>query len=353
MNPIYVVLAFVTIISIIVVIHELGHYLAARSVGLVARKFSLGFGKALFSRVDKHGTRWQVSPILLGGYVGFPGDDPKDPPREGELTLEALPRWKRAIVVGAGPGINFLLSAILFAVIAGGWGYPVGKPIVEQVVENSAAQSAGIQIGDRLTKIGSTDITVSNDVTRAVILKPGVRMNIEWERDGKPMTSSAVIGRQIYEDVDGASADVGILGVSMPQAWKKASNPIEALTVGVSDGIFMTWAQIESMKQMVTGERSVEELSGPIRIARASARNISLGLMPFLYFTALVSIAVGVMNLLPVPALDGGHLMTYAIEGTIRRDLPESTKKGMAMAGIGIIAMLGIFALTLDIRALT
>lgn len=353
MNPIYVVLAFVLIISIIVVIHELGHYLAARSVGLVARNFSLGFGKALFSRTDKNGTRWQVSPILLGGYVKFPGDDPKDPPREGELTLEALPRWKRAIVVGAGPAINFVLAAFLFAVIAGVWGYPVGKPIVEQVVASSAAESAGLQTGDRLTQIGSTKITTSNDVTRAVILKPDVRMNIQWERDGKPMSSSAVIGRDQYHDEDGASAAIGVLGVTMPQAWQKASNPIQALTVGVSDGIFMTWAQVESIKQMVTGQRSVEELSGPVRIARASARNLSLGPLPFIYFMALVSIAVGVMNLLPIPALDGGHLAIYAIEGTIRRDIPASAKKNMAIAGFATVALLGVFALTLDIRALT
>ena len=353
MNPIYVVLAFVLMISIIVVIHELGHYLAARCFGLIGRKFSLGFGKALFSRVDKHGTRWQFSPILLGGYVSFPGDDPKDPAREGEVTLESLPRWKRAIVVGAGPGINFVLAAALFAVIAGVWGYPVGKPVVEQVAQNSAAASVGVQPGDRLTRIGSTDITTAQDVTRAVILKPGVRMNIQWQRDGRPMEGNAVIGRSQFEDEDGASADIGVFGVVLPQSWERASNPLEALTVGVSDGIFMTYAQLESLKQMVTGQRSVEELSGPVRIARASARNLSLGALPFVYFMALISIAVGVMNLLPVPALDGGHLATYAIEGALGRDLSESTKKGMAMAGMGTIALLAIFALTLDIRALT
>lgn len=353
MNPLYVVAAFVLIISVIVVIHELGHYLAARCFGLIGRKFSLGFGKPLFSRVDKHGTRWQVAPILLGGYVSFPGDDKKDPAREGEVTLDSLARWKRAIVVGAGPGINFVLAALLFALIAGVWGYPVGKPIVEQVAPNTAASTIGIQPGDRLTKIGSTKITTAQDVTRAVILKPGVRMNIQWERNGEPMTANAVISRTKYEDQDGASAEVGVFGVVLPQSWKRASNPIEALTVGVSDGIFMTWAQVESLKQMVTGQRSVEELSGPVRIARASARNLSMGALPFIYFMALISIAVGFMNLLPVPALDGGHLATYAVEGAIGRDLSESTKKGMAIAGMATIGLLAIFALTLDVRALT
>ena len=115
----------------------------------------------------------------------------------------------------------------------------------------------------------------------------------------------------------------------------------------------MTWAQVESLKQMVTGQRSVEELSGPVRIARASARNLSMGALPFIYFMALISIAVGFMDLLPVPALDGGHLATYAVEGAIGRDLSESTKKGMAIAGMATIGLLAIFALTLDVRALT
>ena len=352
MNPIYVVAAFVLIISVIVVIHELGHYLAARCFGLVGRKFSLGFGKAIFSRTDRLGTRWQVSPILLGGYVSFPGDDPKDPAREGEVTLESLARWKRAIVVAAGPGINFVLAALLFALIAGVWGHPVGTPVVGEVAPSSAADKIGIQPGDVLTRIGTTDIETGQDVTRAVVLKPSVRMQVSWTRDGVPMQEYAVMGRSEYEDEDGSSAAIGVFGVVMPQTWERASNPIEALTVGVSDGLFMTWAQLESLKQMITGQRSVEELSGPVKIARASARSLSAGALPFIYFTALVSIAVGVMNLLPVPALDGGHLATYAIEGALQRDLSDSTKKIMALVGMATIALLAIFALTLDIRSL-
>lgn len=344
--------AFVVMISVIVVIHELGHYLAARMFGLIGTAFSLGFGPVLFKRTDKHGTEWRFSPFLVGGYVSFPGDNKDTPVPDDVLTLERLPRWKRAIVVGAGPGINLVLAAVLLATIAGVWGYPVGKPVVQTIAAQSAAERIGLQPGDELVQIGKTKIITATDVTRAVILHPGKTMLVTWDRAGQRMAQPAKLGSATYEDEDNSKAQIGVLGVTLPHEWQRATNPFEAISQGVTDGVFMTWAQVETLKQIVSGERSVTEMSGPIRIAKASARSMSLGLMPALYLMALISIAVGVMNLMPIPGLDGGHLATYAIEGMLQKDLPEPVKVNLVRFGFLAILCMSIGAIALDIHAL-
>ena len=348
----FVIFSFLLIISFIVVIHEYGHYAAGRAFGLIGTHFSLGFGKKLIGWTDKRGTEWRIAPILLGGYVRFPGDNPDVPLKPGQKTLKSLPRWQRAIVVGAGPGINLVLAAVLFAIIAGFWGYPVGKPIIQEVVEGTPAAQAGFIAGDRITAINGNKIVTPNDVTENTILRPNYTVKIDFLRNDEKKATNLKIGEKIFEDSDGNPAKIGFLGVVFNTEIKKASNPIEAMSQGVSDGVFMTWAQIENMRQIISGERSVTEISGPVRIARATAKSISLGLMPFLYLAGVISIAVAVMNLLPIPGLDGGHLAIYAVEGIIQKDLSEKSAERLARAGLTIVACLGIFALTLDYIAL-
>lgn len=352
-QTLYAIFAFVVMISCIVLVHEWGHYAAGRMFGLIGTKFSLGFGPKIFSKVDRHGTEWRVAPFLLGGYVSFPGDDPENPPAPGVKTLASLKRWQRAVVVGAGPGINLVMAALIFAFIAGVWGYPVAKPIVQTVQPNSAAAAAGIRPGDRIDAIDGNRVVVATDVGANVLLHPGENMEVAYSRGDEKLRSQVRIGTSEFIDDDGNKAKIGVLGITLPSAFKKASNPFEAMSQGISDGTFLVWAQFETLKQVVTGKRSVMEMSGPIRIARMSAKTMSLGLMPFLYLMAMISIAVAVMNLLPIPGLDGGHLMTYAVEGTIRRDLPEAVSRRVIQMGFGIIACLGIFAITLDIIALS
>lgn len=352
-QTIYALFAFVVMISCIVLVHEWGHYAAGRLFGLIGTRFSLGFGPKIFSRTDRHGTEWRVAPFLLGGYVSFPGDDPENPPAEGVKTLASLKRWQRAIVVGAGPGINLVMAALIFAFIAGVWGYPVAKPVVQTVQAGSAAAGAGIRPGDRIQTIDGNRIVVATDVGANVLLNPGKQVEVGFSRGDQQMKSRVTIGTSEFIDDDGNKAKIGVLGVTLPSAFKKASNPVEAMGQGISDGAFLVWAQFETLKQVVSGRRSVMEMSGPIRIARMSAKTMSLGLMPFLYLMAMISIAVAVMNLLPIPGLDGGHLATYAVEGTLRRDLPEAVSRRMVQAGFAIIACLGIFAITLDLVALS
>jgi regulator of sigma E protease len=344
-------LAFILMISIIVTVHEYGHYRSARWFGLIGTHFSVGFGRKLFGWTDKHGTEWRIAPILLGGYVKFPGDDETER-KPGQKTLDSLPRWQRAIVVAAGPGINLIFAALIFAFIAFAYGYPAGRPVVTSVVAGSPAAIAGLEVGDEITRFAGDKIILAADVTQRVMLHPGKQVRIELLRDEVPLTKTVRLASQAYDDGLGNKAQLGFLGIGLPREHERSPTVIAALTKGVSDGIFMGYTQITSLKQIFSGERRLTEMSGPVRIAKMSSHTLSMGVMPFLYMMAMLSIAVGLMNLLPIPGMDGGHLATYALEGAMRRDIPVPLAKAMLKVGIVMIVCLGILGLTLDFVAL-
>ncbi|WP_165356650.1 RIP metalloprotease [Sphingosinicella sp. BN140058] len=342
--------AFVLMISIVVTVHEFGHYAAGRAFGLVGTVFSIGFGRRLLG-INRWGTDWRISPFLIGGYVRFPEEN--DDLRPGQKTLNALPRWQRAIVVAAGPAINFVLAAALFAVIAYSYGYPSGRPIVLAVTPGSPAAAAGLQPGDEIKAIGGFNVVLASDVTQLVMLMPGKPTSVSFMRDASRLEVTPRLGSRIYDDGMGNSAKIGFLGIEFPKAFERSPTIGAAITKGVSDGAFTTYAQLTSMGQIVKGDRSVKELSGPIRIAKMSAHTLSMGTLPFLYMMAMISIAVGVMNLLPIPTLDGGHLATYAVEGMLRRSISVPTAKRLLKVGLIIIIAMAVFAITLDILALS
>lgn len=348
----FAVFAFVVMISAIVTVHEYGHYIAGRCFGLIGTHFSIGFGKKLLGWTDKHGTEWRIAPFLIGGYVRFPGDDNQEI-KPGQQRLNDLKRWKRSIVVGAGPGINLILAGIIFAIIAYTYGYPAGRPVITAIFPNTPAAAAGLQPGDTISRFNGTRIVLAADVRQRIMLLPDRTVQIEFERNGTQLRTSATLARRSYDDGLGNVGEIGYLGVELPNDYEKAPTILTAITKGVSDGIFTTYVQLTSLKQIMTGERSVTELSGPVRIARMTGHTLSLGLLPFLYLMALLSIAVGIMNLLPIPGLDGGHLATYAVEAILRRDLPEAVAQNLIRIGFAAIALLGIFAISLDVMALT
>lgn len=348
----FAVLAFVLMISIIVTIHEYGHYQAARWFRLNATHFSIGFGRKLFGWTDKRGTEWRISPLLIGGYVKFPDDNP-DGPKEGEVTLKSLPRWQRAIVVGAGPAINLLLAAAIFALIAYTYGYPAGRPTITNVIPNSPAERAGFLPGDTITRFNGTNIVMAAEVRQHIMIQPNKTLDIDILRDTKPRTIRATMGSTDVSDDIGNSAKIGYLGIELPRAFERSPTILSAITKGVSDGAFSVYVQYTTLHQIVSGERRIMELSGPIRMAKMTAHTLSLGLLPFLYLMALISIAVGIMNLLPIPGLDGGHLLTYAVEGLLRRDLPEAAAQGLIRGGMLIIIGMGILGITLDLIAIS
>lgn len=348
----FAIFAFVLMISVIVTIHEYGHYQAARWFGLIGTHFSIGFGRKIAGWTDKRGTEWRIAPLLIGGYVKFPDDNP-DGPKEGDVTLKSLPRWQRAIVVGAGPGINLLLAALIFALIAYAYGYPAGRPVVTGVISGSPAAAAGIMPGDEITSFNGSRIVMAADVRQHIMIQPNKSVEIEIVRNSNVQKITAKLSEKNVHDDIGNSAKIGFLGVELPQAYERSPTISAALTKGVNDGLFSIYVQFTTMHQIITGERKIMELSGPIRMAKMSAHTLSLGLLPFLYLMALISIAVGIMNLLPIPGLDGGHLLTYAAEGVMRRDLPEAAAQLLIRCGFVIIISMGVLGITLDVIALS
>jgi regulator of sigma E protease len=348
----YNVFAFLVMISIIVTVHEYGHYAAARIFGLVGTHFSIGFGPKIASWTDRKGTEWRIAPILLGGYVKFPEGTPETL-KPGQKTLVSLPRWQRAIVVAAGPGINFLLAGVLFAAIAYFYGYPTGRPIITQVTASSPAAAAGLKVGDQITRIDGARILLASDVTQRVIMYPGRTVTIDLLRNGMPVKTTATLASKPYDDGLGNRAQIGQLGVQMPQSYERSPSLYEAATRGVADGVFTVSSQVISLYQIATGQRQIIEMSGPVRIAKMAGHTMSLGLLPFLYLMAMISASVGLINILPVPVLDGGHIATYAVEAVIRRDIPERVAQALLGVGIVLISALGILAITLDTIALS
>lgn len=344
--------AFLLMISVIVTIHEWGHYRSARLFGLIGTTFSIGFGPKLFGRKDRHGTEWRVSPILLGGYVRFPGDG-DEAVAPGTKTLNSLPRWQRAVVVAAGPVINLILAVLLLAYIAYDYGYPTGQPIVEKVEVNSPAAEAGFRPGDAIIKVNGNPIVDSMEASQMIMLHPNEALTFTIRRDDANLDLIALPSPHDYSDELGGHSVIGYLGITMPRAFERAETIGQALTKGVSDGLFTTYAQVKALSQIATGARSVTELSGPVRIAKLSSNSLEMGIIPFLYVMAMISIAVGIMNFLPVPGLDGGHLLTYAIEGALRRDIPEAVMKPLLRVGFACLILIGVFAIGLDMAALT
>lgn len=351
-NILYIAFAFVVTISTIVIAHELGHYSAARCFGLIGTRFSIGIGPKIWGWRDKRGTEWRFSPFLIGGYVAFPEDE-NDEIKPGQKTLRSLPRWQRFIVVAAGPTTNFAMAILLFSLIAGIYGYPAGRPVIQNVIAGSPAAEAKLRAGDEIQNINGRRVITANDVTQNIMLAGGQKVTITFTRENQRRITFAKLQSREIETGDGNKAEIGYLGVSLPQSFQKATSVSDALSRGLKDSAFLTWAQIESFRQIITGQRSMLDLSGPIRIAKMSAHSMSLGLMPYLYIMAILSTAIGFMNILPIPAFDGGHLFTYIIEAIVGRDLPESAQEIIGRIGVSIIILLMFFAIMLDIIALS
>src|SRR5690606_14188427 len=233
-------IAFILIISIIVTVHEFGHYWAGRCFGLIATKFSIGFGKRLVFWKDKKGTSWQIAPVLLGGYVQFPGDD-KQPIPLGATTLSSLPRWQKALVVVAGPAINFVLAGLIFIGIAYFYGYPTGQPLITSVDAHSPAEEAGLKTGDLITHFNGQKVTTATEVSQQIMLYPGSQMSLQFERHEIPTSVNVSLESQEYDDGMGNIAEIGYLGVEMPRAFERAPDLITAVRQGVRDGLFMAY----------------------------------------------------------------------------------------------------------------
>ncbi len=339
-------LAFVIVLGVLVFIHELGHYLAARWRGVHVEAFSIGFGRAWASWTDRHGTVWKLAWLPLGGYVKLHGQEqPEDVSEEVRAswqkgrTLHEKSVLSRAIVVAAGPLANFVLAAVLFSALFVAVGRPIALPVVGEVVAGSPAAVAGLQAGDRIDRIDQTPIARFEDIQKIVSVRPGSKLTLQITRAGQDQTLEAT-----PESQGTGPGAVGVLGIKGGAVEYQHMSPPVAVAEGVAQTWEVTRQTLAGVWQMISGRRGTDDLGGPLRIAQLSGQVAQLGFASLISFIAVLSVNLGLINLLPIPVLDGGHLVFYAAEALRGRPLPPRAVEYGFRAGFALLIGLFVFA---------
>ncbi len=352
-------LPFLAILTILVFVHELGHYLVARRFGVRVEVFSIGFGPELFGWTDRAKTRWKISLIPLGGYVKMFGDaDAASRPEQGldglsdDERAEAFPckpLGQRAWIVAAGPIANFLFAIVLLA----GFFMVVGEahtpPVVGSVVEDSAAERAGFEPQDRIVQINGWRIDSFEEIQHHVSLVREETLEIVVLRGGREVTLTARPTITEITDGLGNKQKIGRLGIGGSQIEVVRHGPVNAIWRATVKTVSLTTGTLKAVGQMLVGTRSVEELGGPLRIAKLSGQVAEVGLAMIISFIALLSINLGLINLFPIPMLDGGHLLFYSIEALRGRPLGERAQEYGFRIGLALVLSLMVFATWNDI----
>ena len=354
--------AFLLLLGPLVVVHELGHYLVARLFKVKADAFSVGFGRELLGRTDKRGTRWKLSAWPLGGYVQFAGDQNAAsmpdasistlPPERREGLFHFKPLWQRSLIVAAGPVTNLLFAIAIFAAFNLAFGKVVASPEIARFAENSPAMAAGMKIGDRIVSIDGKPIVSFTDIPELVAPFPGRTLTIAVQRGGEDRSFRVRLTDEIQRDRFGNEGRIGRLGIGAGKVSVLPVAPLEALTLAGSQTIGVMRMMVTGLGQIVTGERSVKELGGPIKIAKYSGEQLSLGWLSFASFAALISINLAFINLLPIPGLDGGHLAFYAAEAVRRKPLGMRSQEWAFRTGLALVLALMLFVTLNDIASL-
>ena len=353
---------FIAALTIIVFIHELGHFLVARWCGVAVEIFSIGFGREIFGWNDRHGTRWKVCWLPLGGYVKFEGDaNPTSLPKaepQSETTRTAgnfhgKPVWKRAAVVAAGPIANFILAIVIFASVFAFVGIPANEPRVGEVQPQSAAEKAGIKSGDLIAAIDGTKIETFSDIVKSVSFRGGELLHVTIERNGAPIDLQIVAGIVEEPDGFGGTSKRGLLGISPPKdtvsmPLRRLSMP-EAISLGTSETWRIVSVTFKYLGKMVQGTESSKQIGGPISMAKMVGDAASTGLSRFAISIAILSTSVGLINLFPIPMLDGGHLVYYAIETVWGKPLGKQAQEWGFRVGLSLVAMLMAFGFWNDL----
>jgi regulator of sigma E protease len=355
-------LAFALVIGPLVFLHEMGHYLAGRWFGVEAEEFSIGFGRELAGITDRRGTRWKFCLLPLGGYVRFAGDmNPASQPSADWLALPAHERaqtfqakrlWQRAIIVAAGPVTNFIVAILILSAFALAYGDNRTPSTVGTVLPGSAAEQAGLQPGDQVTALGGRSVETYADMVKYTQLRPGEAVTIAYQRNGEARSVDAQIGVRLERDRFGNEFRIGRLGIGPATPVHEQVNLLEAPVIGLrmtGDIVQMT---VDGLGQIITGRRSVAELGGPLKIAQVSGERLAMGPTEFVFLIALISINLGFINLLPVPVLDGGHLLFYAVEAVRRRPVEPQVMEWAYRGGLIAILALMLLVTLNDLGAL-
>lgn len=346
------ILAFLVVLGVLIFFHELGHYLAARWRRVHVDVFSIGFGRALTSWTDRQGTEWRIAWIPLGGYVKLHGHLPaEDLPPESRVaerpgqTFHDKPVRDRAIIVAAGPVANFILAAVLFAGLYATVGAPRDMTTVVAVGAGSPAEQAGLQAGDAIMALDGERVFRFDQVQRHIQPRAGQEVQVTIQREGRELVLRATPAPR-----PGSEAEpVGVLGVQGGQGRFERLDPLSALGAGVVQTYDMSAATLSGIWEMITGQRSARDMGGPIRIAEVSGQAATLGIVPLINLMALLSISLALLNLFPIPLLDGGHLAFYAAEAIRGRPLPARAQEYGFRVGFALLISLFVFVTFNDI----
>src|SRR3954447_10881899 len=349
---------FLLVLTVLVFVHELGHYLVARRNGVKIEVFSIGFGPELFGWWDRTGTRWKFSAIPLGGYVKMFGDADASsglPARIGQMTaaeravsFHGKRLGQRAAIVAAGPAANFVFAIVVLALLFMTYGQPFTPADVGQVLPGSAAEAAGIRAGDEIVSINGQSVERFEDVQQVVQLNPGVPMTMVVRRDGQ-LVDLHVTPSRVEENDRLGHREVGQLGVRGGAPRYVVRNPASAVVRAVGETWNLSATTLHAVWQMIVGARGSEELGGPLRIAQLSGEVAQGGIVPLLWFMAVLSINLGLINLFPVPLLDGGHLLFFAAEAIRGKPLGQRAQEYGFRIGLALVLTLMVFATWNDV----
>ena len=356
---------FLFVLTVVVFVHEMGHYLVGRWCGIGIRAFSIGFGPELFGFNDSRGTRWKLCAIPLGGYVKFVGDMNATSSQPSAEDLETLtdaerkvafhtqPIWKRAATVLAGPLFNFLLTIAVFAVLFSLYGRPVFEPMVAAVTAGSPAERAGILPGDRFVSVDGSKVETFADVQRLVSGRAGDAITFIMLRDGKEVTVTATPEPMEQEDALGNKVKVAVIGVvnnkEVGQPRLITYSPVGAVGAAVEETGHLIQRTGQFLQRFVVGREDKCQLGGPIKIAKMSGQAAKLGFLWLVQLVAGLSVGIGFLNLLPIPPLDGGHLLFYGVEAVIRRPVSERMMEMVYRAGLLLVLGFMVFVFWNDL----
>jgi regulator of sigma E protease len=375
------VVPFLFVLTLVVFFHELGHFLVARWCGVAVTTFSVGFGPEIVGFYDRQGTRWRISAIPLGGYVRFLGDenDASVPDAAALATMSEAERRRtfagknvaqRAAIVAAGPVANFILAIVILAGIFGAFGRTVLLPVVDTVKAGSVAEAAGFQAGDRILSIDGQPVESFQDLMWMVGTSAGQDLAFEVDRGGTLVEIHATperpaepqfdqFGNPVSHALVGICAqdcnlpdDVAPPPIPADRFVRQSFNPLEAVGMGVRETWMVVDRTFSYIAGVVAGRESPDQLGGPLRVAQFSGQVAALGFVPLLNLAAILSVSIGLINLLPVPMLDGGHLLFYAFEALRGRPLSERVQEIAFRVGLALVLMLFIFATWNDIGQL-
>jgi len=351
---------FIVLISILVFVHEFGHYWVARRCGVKIERFSIGFGPELFGWNDSHGTRWRFALLPLGGYVKMYGDaNPASAPdketvthmtdEEKKVSFFFQPVGKRAAIVFAGPLFNYAFAWIVLAIVFMTVGQPFTKPVVNNLMENMPAAAAGIQVGDMITAIDGNSVSRFEELQQYVRLRPGQPVIVTVKHGESMRDIPITLARDSMKDRFGQEHPIGLLGIKAQGLDYLKRDPASALYYAVRETLQFSKTTLTAMGQIVMGERSTNELGGPLRMAQMSGEMAEQGFVPWMILMVLISVNLGLINLFPIPVLDGGHLVFYAMEALRGKPMSLEFQEIGYRVGTGLVLCLMLFAFWNDL----